>query len=306
MEHDSVLKAAQSLAQSGFSVTYVEPDSSGAIQPCEVEKAIREDTGLVSVMYVNNETGAVNDIHTIGQICRDHSILFHADCVQAAGQYPLDVENNCVDFASISSHKIHGPKGVGALYIRNPNILPLVCGGKEQEFGLRGGTENVAGIVGLGYACERAVEGLQENMITVSTLKQRFYAKLIEKLGAFGVGRECVHVNGRPVMESGKVLNIRFDGVDSETLLIMLNTQDICVSAGSACNSRESQPSHVLTAMGLSNDEARSSIRVSFSKYNTSEEVEAAAHMVASCVFCLRTFPVEDSEAKAVAELYCG
>lgn len=290
VEHDSVLRAAESLTKDGFYITYVEPDGSGIVQPDAVERAIQEDTGLVSVMYVNNETGAVNDIHAIGQICRVHSVLFHADCVQAAGQYSLDVEANCVDFASVSSHKIHGPKGVGTLFVRNQDILPLVCGGSEQEFGLRGGTENVPGIVGFGKACEIASGSLRESTIEVSVLKQKFYTQLIESLADCGVGRECVHVNGRPVIESGKVLNLRFDGVDAETLLLMLDTKGVCVAAGSACSSHEAKPSHVLMAMGLSREEARSAIRFSFSKYNTAEEIESAARITASCIFALRDF----------------
>lgn len=293
VEHDSVLRAAESLTKDGFYITYVEPDSNGVIRPDEVEKAIQGDTGLVSVMYANNETGAVNDIHAIGQICRVHSVLFHADCVQAAGQFPLDVESNCVDFASVSSHKIHGPKGVGALYVRSTDILPLVCGGNEQEFGLRGGTENVPGVVGFGAACEIASQNLRENMIQVSVLKQKFYTELINALRECGIERDCVHTNGRPVIEGGKVLSIRFDSVDAETLLLMLDTKGVCVAAGSACSSHEAKPSHVLTAMGLSREEARSAIRFSFSKYNTIDEMESAAQITASCVFALRNFAKE-------------
>lgn len=295
IEHDSVLRAAESLTKDGFYITYVEPDNNGVIHPDKVEKAIQEDTGLVSVMYVNNETGAVNDIHAIGQICRARSVLFYTDCVQAAGQFSLGVESDCVDFASVSSHKIHGPKGVGALYARSTDILPLVCGGNEQEFVLRGGTENVPGVVGFGVACEIVSENLRENMIHISVLKQKFYTGLIRALSEFGVERNCVHINGRPVIENGKVLNLRFDGVDAETLLLMLDTKGVCVAAGSACSSHEAKPSHVLTAMGLSREEARNAIRFSFSKYNTINEMESAAQITASCVFALRDFAKEVS-----------
>ena len=167
IEHDSVLRAAESLTKDGFYITYIKPSSDGRISPKAVEAAIQEDTGLVSVMFTNNETGVTNDINEIGRTCRQNEVLLHTDCVQAAGQYPLSVYKNDVDFASISSHKIHGPKGVGALYIREPSIIPLVCGGSEQEFGLRGGTENVAGIVGLGAAAEIAVVNMQEDIIVV-------------------------------------------------------------------------------------------------------------------------------------------
>lgn len=287
IEHDSVLRAAEALTKDGFYITYIKPSSDGRISPKAVEAAIQEDTGLVSVMFTNNETGVTNDINEIGRICRQNEVLFHTDCVQAAGQYPLSVHKNDVGFASISSHKIHGPKGVGALYIREPSIMPLVCGGSEQEFGLRGGTENVAGIVGLGAAAEIAAINMQEDIIMVSMAKQKFYMELLHKLNEFGIG-DTLHVNGGSAIDPGKAINLRFDGVDAQTLLLMLDSKGVCISAGSACRSHESEPSHVLTAMGLTAEEARSSVRVSFSKYNTVGEAEQAARDMASCVCVLR------------------
>jgi len=249
-----------------------------------VEAAIHEDTGLVSVMFVNNEIGAVNDINEIGRICRQHEVMFHTDCVQAAGQYELSVHKNDADFATVSSHKIHGPKGVGALYVREKDFLPLVCGGAEQEFGLRGGTENVPGIVGFGAAASIAVERMRVDLISVSTLKQHFYMALLDAFRHLDLPTDCIRVNGHPVIEPGKTLNLRFDSVDAQTLLLMLDANGVCVSAGSACRSHEAEPSHVLTAMGLTPNEARSSVRVSFSKYNTTDEVVCAAQSFASCV----------------------
>lgn len=287
IEHDSVLRAAEALTKDGFYITYIKPSSDGRISPKAVEAAIQEDTGLVSVMFTNNETGVTNDTNEIGRICRQNEVLFHTDCVQAAGQYPLSVYKNDVDFASISSHKIHGPKGVGALYIREPSIMPLVCGGSEQEFGLRGGTENVAGIVGLGAAAEIAVINMQEDIIMVSMAKQKFYMELLHELNEFGIG-DTLHVNGGSAIDPGKAINLRFDGVDAQTLLLMLDSKGVCISAGSACRSHESEPSHVLSAMGLTAEEARSSVRVSFSKYNTVDEAEQAARDMASCVYVLR------------------
>ncbi len=293
IEHESVIRASESLIKHGFYITYVQPDSSGIVQPDAVEAAIQDDTGLVSVMYVNNETGAVNDIHTIGQICRAKSVLFHTDCVQAAGQFPIEVDRNCIDFASVSAHKIHGPKGIGALYVREPNITPLVYGGTGQEFGLRGGTENVAGIVGLGKACEMVAKDMREEMIAVSSLKQRFYRELTMALDAYNVDLDTLHINGRSVSQCGKTLSLRFDGVDAGTLVLMLDARDVCASAGSACHSHESTPSHVLTAMGLSPEEARSSVRFSFSRFNTEEEVICAARAVADCVSVLKAYKAE-------------
>jgi len=288
IEHDSVLKAAQALAQYGFTITYLYPEPGGAIPPGRVEDAIQEDTGLCSVMYANNETGVPNDIQEIGQICKAHSVLFHTDCVQAAGQYPLLMNNRLVDFASVSSHKIHGPKGIGALYVKEKIFSPLIYGGADQEFSLRGGTENVAGIVGFGQACEDAVKNLQGDIDCILKIKQRFYTALLQNLSANGCDKAIIHINGLLPDACGKVLNLRIDGVDGETLLLMLDANGICASAGSACQSRESKPSHVLTAMGLTADEARSSVRVSFSKYNTLEEADKAAWMFASCIASLR------------------
>ena len=287
IEHDSVLKAAQVLTKDGFYITYLQPMSNGHISQEQVEEAIQEDTGLVSVMFVNNETGVVNDVRGISRVCREHSILYHMDCVQAAGLYELHTDI-CADFATVSSHKIHGPKGVGALYVRDRTLTPLICGGSEQEFGLRGGTENVAGIVGFGCACEAAIRNLKEDTVHISTVRQRFYMTLMKELDALGVDRDTIHINGLSAITPGKVLNLRIDGVDAETLLLMLDVKGVCASAGSACRSHEAEPSHVLTAMGLSRDEARSSIRVSFSKYNTLEEVKEAAEIFAHCISVLK------------------
>lgn len=287
VEHDSVLKAAQALTKDGFYITRIYPESNGYISRKKVEDAIQDDTGLVSVMFVNNETGAVNDIWRIGQFCRERSVLFHTDCVQAAGLYELPVEG-CADFASVSSHKIHGPKGVGALYVRDKNLSPLISGGAEQEFGLRGGTENVAGIVGFGCACEETVRSLQKNTTHISAMRQRFFMTLCRELEEKGIGKNTIHINGPSAITLGKVLNFRIDGVDGETLLLMLDGEKVYASAGSACRSHEAEPSHVLTAMGLTPDEARSSIRVSFSKYNTVKEVEMAAGIFARCIRSLR------------------
>lgn len=194
IEHDSVLKAAHSLIKDEFYIEYLPAHSDGKVFAQSVEDAITSKTGLVSVMYVNNETGAVNPIEEIGTICMKRGILFHADCVQAAGCHPIDVEKIGCDFLSISSHKIHGPKGVGALFAKEKSMLaPIIFGGAEQEFGLRGGTENVAGIVGFGMACEISTKSLHEDCIWVSTLKQRFYMALTDALQKEWVRRDCAY-----------------------------------------------------------------------------------------------------------------
>lgn len=288
IEHESVLRAAEMLGNDGFSVTYIAPDRDGFIRPRAVAEAVTEETGLVSVMYVNNEVGTVNDIGEIGAVCRARSVLFHTDCVQAAGQYRIDVNEYGIDFATVSSHKLHGPKGVGALYTRTGDIDPLICGGAEQEHGLRGGTENTAGIVGFGRAIELSTDNMRADMIEVSVMKQQFYMRFREAFGAAGGDINAIHINGCPVVESGKILNMRIDGVDAQTLLLMLDAGGICVSAGSACRSHESEPSRVLTAIGLTEEEARSSVRISFSRYNTEEEVLEAAGRIAVCAAALR------------------
>lgn len=294
VEHDSVLRAAESLIKEGFDVGYIPVQGDGSVSLTALEGLLRSDTGLVSVMYVNNETGAVNPVCDIGSLCMKHGVLFHTDCVQAAGCHAIDaVEIGC-DFLSVSSHKIHGPKGVGALYVKDvTTITPLIYGGAEQEYGLRGGTENVAGIVGFGRACELSAAQLQEDKTYVSSLKQRFVTELTDALKERGMDG-IIHINGGSIMAPGKTVNLRIDGVDNESLILMLDNKEICISAGSACQSHESNPSHVLTAMGLTMEEARSSVRVSFSRMNTMEEIIEAAQTIAGFIGVLRVHRTEE------------
>lgn len=294
VEHDSVLRAAESLTKEGFDVGYIPVQGDGSVSLTALEGLLRPDTGLVSVMYVNNETGAVNPVCDIGSLCMKHGVLFHTDCVQAAGCHAIDaVEIGC-DFLSVSSHKIHGPKGVGALYVKDvTTITPLIYGGAEQEYGLRGGTENVAGIVGFGRACELSAAQLQEDKTYVSSLKQRFVTELTDALKERGMDG-IIHINGGSIMAPGKTVNLRIDGVDNESLILMLDNKEICISAGSACQSHESNPSHVLTAMGLTMEEARSSVRVSFSRMNTMEEIIEAAQTIAGFIGVLRVHRTEE------------
>lgn len=294
VEHDSVLRSTESLTKEGFDVGYIPVQGNGSVSLTALEGLLRPDTGLVSVMYVNNETGAVNPVCDIGSLCVKHGVLFHTDCVQAAGCHAIDaVEIGC-DFLSVSSHKIHGPKGVGALYVKDVTIItPLIYGGAEQEYGLRGGTENVAGIVGFGRACELSAAQLQENKTYVSSLKQRFVTELTDALKERRMDG-IIHINGGSIMAPGKTVNLRIDGVDNESLILMLDNKEICISAGSACQSHESNPSHVLTAMGLTMEEARSSVRVSFSRMNTMEEIIEAAQTIAGFIGVLRVHRTEE------------
>ena len=250
-----------------------------------IVKAVSEYpfTPLVSIMHTNNELGTVNPIPQIGELCRKYNVPFHTDCVQAAGFSELDVEKFKCDFLTLSSHKIHGPKGVGALYVRNPDdFSPLIHGGKSQEFGLRGGTENVAGIVGFGTACELSGEHLEENRNKIMSNHKTFTDALECYLDVRGI-LDRLHYN-TPKNIPAKVLNIRFDGIRAESLLMMLDAEGVCASAGSACNASNGEPSHVLKAIGLTDDEARSSIRVSFSKDNDFDDCDIAASVIAKCV----------------------
>ena len=291
IEHDSVLEASSELIKHGFCVDKIPVTHEGIVSPDAVSALLRPDTGLISVMLMNNETGAQQPVWRIAGLCKQHGILLHTDCVQAAGCYRLRVEELGCDFASISSHKIHGPKGIGALYARDKSLLtPLIHGGSDQEFGLRGGTENVPGIVGFGKACAIEASEIGENAIEISKLRNLFYTQLTMQLKKRGLDG-CIHVNG-PFDAAweytpGKTLNLRIDGVDGETLLLMLDGEGVCVSAGSACRSHEAEPSRVLTAMGLSKEEARSSLRVSFSRMNTPDEMFDAAVIFADCIAAL-------------------
>ncbi len=297
VEHDSILKAFMALEDTtspyikdGFDTLYLDVYKDGCVDLDSLRECVFDysDIGIVSVMAVNNELGTVNPIIDIGDICKTYDILFHTDCVQASGAITLDVNTFSCDLMSISSHKIHGPKGVGALFVRDKTVLSsIISGGAYQEFGLRGGTENVAGIVGFGMACELASKGLDDYSKTVTYYKQYFYEKLVDALKSKGIDG-CLSVNGSSPKRTGKILSLTFDGVDAETLVLMMDAKDVCISAGSACQSHESHPSYVLKEIGMKDDEARCTVRISFSEFNTNKEIEEAAVILAECVSHLR------------------
>lgn len=288
IEHKSVLKSAQKLSDRyGFDVTYCGLSKNLDTIPEKLCQSILQNTGLVSVMYVNNEIGFAFNVKTIGLLCKQYSALFHTDCVQAASCRQIDVEKIGCDFATISSHKIHGPKGVGALFIREPDRWkPMICGGDNQEFGLRGGTENVAGIVGFGKACDlMSKRQYISDVANIECLKEAFLGSFANELRKNSVDNLCeLNACSRP---GTKTLSIRADGVDAESLILMADASGVCISAGSACNSRENTPSHVLTAIGLTADQARSSFRVSFSRMNTREDAFRAGKIIADCIVAL-------------------
>lgn len=300
-EHDSVLNAINALCnplscneekciKDEFYTTFIPVDKYGHIsfETLHTEISNYDDIGLVAVMCMNNEVGVLNPVVGVSALCKERDILFLTDCVQAAGSIGLDVNKIGCDFMSISSHKIHGPKGVGALYVKDKKILSsLINGGDEQEFGLRGGTENVAGIVGFGEACELARYGLEEYRDTVIAYKKQFCKLLQERLSEYGLEND-MKINGLHPRYPGKTLSITFNDVDAQTLVLMLDSKGVCISAGSACRSHEMKPSRTLLAMGLDEEAARSTVRISFSEFNEYHEIERAAKLIASCVKVLR------------------
>lgn len=282
VEHDSVLRAAESLTKRGFHVDYLPVSECGTVLYDTVKNAITPETGLISIMLMNNETGVINHLDFIARLCQERGILLHSDCVQAAGIWKINIEDMPLDFATISAHKFHGPKGVGCVYVRNPEECgSLIHGGHNQEFGLRGGTENVPGIVGMGVAAETISNNLHFIQEKIWNHRYLFWSIVNDRLGG------TVHINGQWPAWS-KVLNIKVDGVDADTFVVAMDAAGVCVSAGSACRSLELEPSHVLLAMGLSPDEARSSVRVSFSGLNTELQVRDAANIFADTVEVLR------------------
>lgn len=289
IEHDSVLKPAKYLAQNNAVDLEVLPvDSDGHVDMENVKNLDSQNTGFISIMRANNELGAVNNVQLAGKYAHSKGALFHVDCVQALGSEKLSMKEIDCDFATFSSHKIHGPKGVGAAYIRNPKqFLPMIFGGENQEFGLRGGTENVAGIVGFGEACrlvrESNIEELQQRY---NAMRIAFGDALLSELKANKLGY-IVHRNG--ALDNGtKVLNIRVDGIDAETLVLVADSCGVCISAGSACNSKDMMPSHVLKAIGMTDNDARGSFRISFSRQNTIADAETAGYIIGRCIEAVR------------------
>lgn len=288
IEHKSVLRCVERLVnEDGFEATYLGFPRNFRAYPEELSRSVLPNTGLVSTIHSSNEVGFSFDTRAIGLFCRKNEILFHTDCVQSVSYSSVNVDRILCDFATISSHKIHGPKGIGALYIREPERWrPMILGGENQEFGLRGGTENVAGIVGFGKACEILLNHKRRDgglvVLGLEDLKSAFLKRLSDSLGNKGI-TSALLMNGRSAVGT-KALSLRVSGVDAGSLVLLADTMGVCISAGSACNSKSNEPSHVLTALGLTPDEARSSFRVSFSRTNTIEETRAAADIIADCI----------------------
>ncbi|WP_423064005.1 IscS subfamily cysteine desulfurase [Candidiatus Paracoxiella cheracis] len=271
-EHKAVLDTCAYLESQGFEVTYLNPQRNGRLKLEDLEKAIRSDTILVSIMHVNNETGVIQDIDAIGEMTRSHGILLHVDAAQSAGKVLIDLQQLKVDLMSFSGHKLYGPKGVGALYVRrNPRVRlePLIHGG-GHEHGMRSGTLPTHQIVGMGKAFELAKERMALDKKHVESLRKRLWAGIS--------ALEGVHLNGDQNHCIPGCLNVSFDGVVGESL--MLSLRDIAISGGSACNSANPNPSHVLVAMGISREQANNSLRISMGRFTTTEEIDhTVAHI---------------------------
>ena len=280
MEHHAILHTLEYLEAQGFTVTLLRPQADGIVTKKQVADALRADTCLVSIMYANNETGAIQPIREIGSLCRERNVLFHTDAVQAAGHVDIDVKRDNIDMLSLSAHKFHGPKGIGLLFAQSSiNLTSLIRGG-GQERGKRAGTETLPGIMGLAAALKEAQENMQANIKYVSSLRNALRNGLDKINGAsFNGSREhCLP----------GTINYSFAGVNGEALLSLLSNEGICCSSGSACSAGSLEPSHVLLALGLSHELAQSALRFSLCEYNTMDEVETLISKVTEAVNRLR------------------
>lgn len=281
IEHPAVLHTCQILERQGFEITYLGVNKEGFINVEEVRNSIRNDTILISIMFANNEIGTIQPIEMISKIARMHNIVFHTDAVQACGNIPIDVKRMEIDSLSLSGHKLYAPKGIGALYVRSGIEFEKFMDGGHQEKNKRAGTENVAGIVGLGKACELAKVNLESHMQHLKELRDYFIAQVKEKIP------DAVLNGGIENRLPGNA-NFAFPLVDGEALLLNLDAKGICASAGSACTSGSSAPSHVLSSIGLSNELAHSSLRVTFGEDNTKEDVDYLVESLCEIVEKLR------------------
>ena len=282
IEHEAILAPCKELEKKGYKITYLPVDEHGMIDPSEIANSITSTTGLVSIMFANNEVGTIQPIKEISEICKKYQIPLHTDAVQAVGKIPIDVKELCVDALSISSHKINGPKGIGALFIKKGlKIDPYIRGG-GQENGLRSGTENVASIVGFGKACEIAKEKLNENISHFQTLHSSILSRIIKEI-------PHVKLNGHPDKRIFNNIHLTFLGVNGEDLIIKLDEYGVAASTGSACSIHTQKASHVLQAMGFNHEQITGSLRISFGYLNTLDEVDQTVEVLKKVVAELRS-----------------
>ena len=280
MEHHAILHTLEALEAQGFTVTLLRPQADGIVTAAQVAEAITDTTCLVSVMYANNETGAIQPIREIGALCRKRGVLFHTDAVQAAGHLAIDVQHDNIDMLSLSAHKFHGPKGIGLLFAKSSIQLTSLIRGGGQERGKRAGTENLPGIIGLAAALKDAQENMQQNTAYITGLRDALRNGLDKIDGASFNGNREHCLPG--------TINYSFQGVNGEALLSLLSNEGICCSSGSACSAGSLEPSHVLLALGLSHEMAQSALRFSLCEYNTMDEVQTIITKVTEAVNRLR------------------
>ena len=280
MEHHAILHTLEALEAQGFTVTLLRPQADGIVTAAQVAEAITDTTCLVSVMYANNETGAIQPIREIGALCRKRGVLFHTDAVQAAGHLAIDVQHDNIDMLSLSAHKFHGPKGIGLLFAKSSIQLTSLIRGGGQERGKRAGTEHLPGIIGLAAAFKDAQENMQQNTAYITALRDALRNGLDKIDGASFNGNREHCLPG--------TINYSFQGVNGEALLSLLSNEGICCSSGSACSAGSLEPSHVLLALGLSHEMAQSALRFSLCEYNTMDEVQTIITKVTEAVNRLR------------------
>jgi cysteine desulfurase len=281
IEHPAVLESVAEIGRRGGEVTLLQVTRSGVVDPDDVRRALRPSTVLVSVMHVNNEVGTIQPVQAIARIAREAGVLMHSDGVQAAGRMPVNVRDLDLDLYSISGHKMRGPKGVGALYVRkNVELSSLLFGGRH-EAGRRAGTESTPAIIAMGKAAALSAANLEESVARIAALRDRLEQGILERI-------PDVSVNGAGAERAANTTNLRFDGIEGESLVIALDLKGFCVSSGSACSSGAVEPSHVLLAMGLSKQDAKSSVRFSLGHENRAEQVDRLIESVAECTSHLR------------------
>ncbi len=279
-EHPAVLDCCRQLEREGFEVTYLKPGTDGIVQPSQVEAALRPDTILVSLMHVQNEIGVVQDVGAVGRLCRPRGVLLHVDAAQGAGKLPIDVERDCIDLLALTAHKVHGPKGVGALVLRREprlGLVPMLFGG-GQERGLRSGTIPTHQVAGMGRALAIAAEEMPADAARISGLRELLFASI--------AALPDVELNGHPTQRVAGILSVTVDGVEGESLLHAL--ADLAIASGSACASAHAEPSYVLRALGRGDRLAQSTLRLSLGRFTTREDVEYAAARIAAEVPRLR------------------
>ncbi|MFQ5827756.1 MAG: cysteine desulfurase NifS [Candidatus Methylomirabilia bacterium] len=282
IEHHAVIRTCQALEAQGFSVTYLPVDQYGLVDPDDVRRSIRPDTILISVMHANSEVGTLQPVEVIGQLAREHAIVFHSDAVQTFGKLPLDVHAFGIDLLSFSGHKIYGPKGVAALYIRKGTKMVSIQHGGEHERRRRAGTENVASIVGLGKAVEIRARTMESEVERLRALRDRLWEGIRDRIPQ-------VRLNGHPTDRLPGTVNVSFRHVESESIVLGLDLKGVAVSAGSACTSGNVEPSHVLVAMGVPLDWAMGAVRMSLGRGTTAEEIEYVLEVLAPIVERLRS-----------------